>query len=100
MQYNLIDKIVFTGIGLGVIFDLIVNPAMLYFESDKKEFHPYILHFRTRFHGHKGGSRSCMVVTKILHNFITYTTYIAQLLNKKYEKPFSYVVNKFTGWQR
>ena len=42
-SFATLDKIVFTGIGLGVIFDLIVNPSMLYFESDKKEFHPYIL---------------------------------------------------------
>lgn len=38
-----LDKLVFTGVMLGVIFDMVVNPAMLYFESDKKEFHPYIL---------------------------------------------------------
>ena len=42
-SFATLDKIVFTGIALGIIFDLIVNPTMLYFESDKKEYHPYIL---------------------------------------------------------
>lgn len=38
-----LDKIVFTGVMIGIIFDLLVNPAMLYFESEKLEYHPYIL---------------------------------------------------------
>ena len=42
-SFAALDKIVFTGIILGIIFDLIVNPMMLYFESEKLEYHPYIL---------------------------------------------------------
>ena len=42
-SFATLDKIVFTGIMLVIIFDLIVNPMMLYFESEKLEYHPYIL---------------------------------------------------------
>ena len=38
-----LDQVFLTGIATGVIFDLLVNSAFLYFESDKKEYHPYIL---------------------------------------------------------
>lgn len=38
-----LDQVFLTGIATGVIVDLFVNTAFLYFESDKKEYHPYIL---------------------------------------------------------
>lgn len=40
---NPLDMLVLTGIGTGIITDLLVNSAFLYFESDKKEYHKYML---------------------------------------------------------
>ena len=40
---DILDVLFVTGLFTGVIMDLLVNPAMLYFESDKKEYHKYIL---------------------------------------------------------
>lgn len=38
-----LDMLFVTAFATGIIVDLLVTPAMLYFESDKKEWHPYIL---------------------------------------------------------
>ncbi len=40
---NTLDLLVFTGICLGFVNDVLVNTAFLYFESDKKEYHRYML---------------------------------------------------------
>ena len=37
------NLILFTAIATGLIVDFLVTPAFLYFESDKKEFHKYIM---------------------------------------------------------
>lgn len=41
--YDILDRLFVTAIITGVVVDLMVNPAFLYFESDKKEFHKYML---------------------------------------------------------
>lgn len=38
-----LDTVVFVGFLTGIITDLFVNSAFLYFESDKKEFHKYMM---------------------------------------------------------
>ncbi|HHX80318.1 MAG TPA: hypothetical protein GX692_04550 [Acholeplasmataceae bacterium] len=38
-----LDAVLFLGLFTGVITDLFVNTAFLYFESDKKEFHKYMM---------------------------------------------------------
>lgn len=38
-----LDMLVLTGIVTGLVTDLFVNTAFLYFESDKKEYHKYML---------------------------------------------------------
>lgn len=40
---DILDKLFIAAIATGIIMDLLVNPAMLYFESEKKEYNPYIL---------------------------------------------------------
>jgi hypothetical protein len=38
-----LDLIVLVGVLIGIINYLLVNPAFLYFESDKKEYHAYLI---------------------------------------------------------
>ena len=40
---NFDDLFFLSGIILGVVTDLMINSAFLHFESDKKEFHPYMM---------------------------------------------------------
>lgn len=40
---NLENLTLVVGIATGIILDIFVTSAFLYFESDKKEFHPYLL---------------------------------------------------------
>jgi hypothetical protein len=38
-----LDLVVFVGFLTGMVTDLLINSAFLYFESDKKEYHKYIM---------------------------------------------------------
>lgn len=40
---NNLDMLVMLGIALGIITDVFVNSAFLHFESDKKEYHKYMI---------------------------------------------------------
>lgn len=40
---NTLDLVVLVGLATGLITGLLLNNAFLYFESDKKEYHPYML---------------------------------------------------------
>ena len=40
---NALDLLVIVGVALGVVTDVLVNPAMRFMESDKKEFNAYMM---------------------------------------------------------
>ena len=40
---DVLDNLVFVGVLTGAVTDLLVNSAFLYFETEKKEFHRYMM---------------------------------------------------------
>ncbi len=41
--YDILDRLILTAVITGIVVDFMLNPAFLYFESDKKEYHKYML---------------------------------------------------------
>lgn len=88
--YDILDRLVLTAVITGVIVDFMVNPAFLYFESDKKEFHKYML---IPVSAKKLWSLPINIIVSIVEVLIIFWIYssINILYNNIYNKPDDYI---------